>query len=165
MSPIKKYISRPIFSFILNEKLELKLKYYINSKKQQEISGGLIGDIIGGEKNNIIFDIKKFLPFPNLSEDPKNFAIPPQSWFEILDEWRLFYHYKYKFLGFLHTHPESSSVLSKQDEKFGTILRNKYGSIIFMIIGKNKYLRCYCFNNYSIELIQGYLKHYQLLQT
>ena len=162
--PIKKYISRPVFSFILSEKLELKLKNYFNSKKQQEIAGGLIGDIKGGEKNNILFDIKKFLPFPNLSQEPKNYAIPPQSWFEILDEWRFFYHKEYKFLGFLHTHPESSSKLSKQDEKFGTLLKNKYGSIIFIIIGKNKYLRCYCFNDYSTELIQGYLEYYQLLQ-
>ncbi|MFX1570798.1 MAG: hypothetical protein ACFFCV_20865 [Promethearchaeota archaeon] len=162
--PIKKYISRPIFSFILSEKLELKLKEYINSKNQQEIAGGLIGDIKGGEKNNIIFDIKKFLPFPNLSQDPKNFAIPPQSWFEILDDWRFFYHNEYKFLGFLHTHPESSSKLSKQDEQFGILLKKKYGSIVFIIIGKNKYLRCYCFNDYSIELIEGSLKYYRLIQ-
>ena len=163
--PIKKYISRPVFSFILCEKLELKLKIYFNSKKQQEIAGGLIGDIKGGEKNNILYDIKKFLPFPNLSQEPKKYAIPPQSWFEILDEWRFFYHKEYKFLGFLHTHPESSSKLSKQDEKFGTLLKKKYGSIIFMIIGKNKYLRCYSFNDYSIGLIKGDLEYYQLIQT
>jgi len=98
--PFKKVISKPFFSFILKEKLELKLKIYIDSRKNQEISGGLIGFIKGGKKNNIIFDIKQFLPFPNLAQDPQHFAMPPQSWFEILEEWRMFNHKQYRFLGF-----------------------------------------------------------------
>ncbi len=137
------------------------MQYYLHNTM---IFVGLIRDIKGGEKNNILFDIKKFLPFTNLSQDPKNYAIPPHSWSEILDEWRFSYHKEYKFLGFLHTHPESSSKLSKQDEKFGSLLKNKYGSIIFMIIGKNKYLRCFCYNDYSTELIKGHLEDYQLIQ-
>lgn len=162
--PIKKVISKPFFSFILKEKLELKLKNYINSRKNQEISGGLIGFIKGGKKNNIIFDIKQFLPFPNLAEDPQHFAMPPQSWFEILEEWRMFNHKQYRFIGFLHTHPESSSKLSDQDKKFGRILNIKYGSILFIIIGKNTYLRCYIFNNDKINLILGNLHYYTLLK-
>jgi len=163
--PIKKIVSQPLFSFSFNTYLESKLKKYIRRKKNQEITGGLIGDIKGGRKNNIIFDIKEFLPFPNLAKDTLHFAAPPEFWFKILEEWRLFYYKTYKFLGFLHTHPESSSKLSNQDERFGEMLKKKYGSIILVIIGKNKYLRCYIFNENRISLISGNLNYYKLLIT
>jgi len=163
--PIKKLVSQPSFSFVFNKNLELRLKDYINIRKNQEIAGGLIGDIKGGRKNNLIFDVKEFLPFPNLAEDPLHFASPPEYWFNILEEWRLFYHKKYKFLGFLHTHPESSPKLSNQDENFGKMLKEKYGSIILVIIGKNKYLRCYIFNENRIILISGDLHYYRLINV
>jgi len=162
--PVKTSVKRPLFSFILDENLELRLKTYITTRPKQEISGGLIGDIKGGNQNTIIYDLKEFLPFPNLSENPEDFATPPASWFEILEEWRWFYYPNSKFLGFLHTHPKSSSKLSSQDTQFANILKKKYGSIVFIIIGKNKYLSCYCFNEYSTELINGSLKYYQLIQ-
>lgn len=57
----------------------------------------------------------------------------------------------------------STSKLSKQDMQFGKLLENNYGSILFIIIGKKKYLRCYCINHYSIELIDGNLMYYNLV--
>ncbi len=160
----KKNISKTIFFFAFNSKLELNLKRYINLRKNQEISGSLIGDIKGGKKNQIIFDIKHFLPFPNLAENTRNFAIPPKIWFEILEEWRTFYFKNYKFIGFLHTHPFSSSKLSNQDKLFANILREKYGSLVFIIIGENKFLRCYLFNDENISQISGELKYYRLIE-
>ena len=157
-------IETPTFSFIFNEKLELNLKTYIRLRKSQEISGGLLGDIKGGKKNQIIFDIKEFLPFPNLAENTRKFVIPPKSWFDVLKEWRLFYFKDYKFIGFLHTHPESSSKISGRDLEFAYNLREKYGSIIFIIIGENKTLRCYLFNSDRFSLISGHLKFYRLLE-
>jgi len=160
----KKNISKTIFSFAFNSKLELNLKRYINLRKNQEISGGIIGDIKGGKKNRIIFDIKHFLPFPNLAKNSRNFALPPNIWFEILEEWRTFYFKDYNFIGFLHTHPFSSSKLSNQDKNFANILRKKYGTILFIIIGENKFLRCYLFNDKGLSLISGELKFYKLIE-
>lgn len=160
----KKNLLKPTYSFIFNNNLELNLKDYINIKRNKEISGGLLGDIKGGKKNIIIFDIKEFLPFPNLASDIQNFAVPPNSWFEILEEWRLFNFKHLKFIGFLHTHPKSSSKLSSQDKEFAKNLQEKYGSIVFIIIGENKYLRCYLFNEYNISLIKGELRYYKLLK-
>jgi len=156
--------SKSFFSFNLNEKLELNLKTYINSKKRQEISGGLIGHIRGGQENRIVFDIQHFLPFPNLARDPYNFVIPPNIWLDILEEWRTFYFNEYRFVGFLHTHPKSTSKISKQDRIFAKQLNQKYGSIVFIIIGKNKYLRCYLFRNSSPKLLQGNLKYFQCIE-
>lgn len=153
-----------IFSFNLHEKLELSLRTYVSLKKGHEISGGLIGHIRGGQENEIVFDIQKFLPFPNLAKDPKNFVIPPNMWFDILEEWRTFYFKEYRFIGFLHTHPKSSSKISKQDKEFAQQLNDKYGSIVFLIIGKNKYLRCYLFRNATPELVKGNLKYFQCIE-
>lgn len=160
----KKHIEKPSFSFILNEKVELNLKKYLVLRKNQEISGGLIGDIKGGKRNQIIFDIKEFLPFPNLAKDPRNIVIPPKIWFDILEEWRIFYSKNHKFIGFLHSHPHSSSKVSNQDKEFANILREKYGSIVFIIIGENKFLRCYLFNDKGVSLILGVLKYYKLIE-
>ena len=160
----KKNISKTIFFFAFNSKLELYLKRYINLRKNQEISGGLIGDIKGRKKNQIIFDIKQFFPFPNLAKNSRNFAMPPNFWFEIIEEWRTFYFKDYKFIGFLHTHPFSSSKLSNHDKNFANILREKYGTILFIIIGENKFLRCYLFKDKSISLISGELKFYKLIE-
>ena len=162
--PSKNKSSVPFFSFKINEKLEKKIKEYISTKKEVEISGGLIGDIKGGKKNNIIFDVKDFLPFPNLAQDQQNFSKPPNFWFEILEEWRVFSYKSYKFLGFLHTHPQSTSKFSEQDEKFANSLKEKYGSVIFIIIGENKNLRCYLFKDNRVQLIPGITFKYKLIK-
>lgn len=162
MKTMKKIIEKPSFLFIFNDKLELKLKGYINFRKNQEISGGLVGDIVGGKKNQIIFEIKKFLPFPNLAENKKTSAIPPKIWFEILEEWRLFYTKESKFIGFLHTHPKSSSKISQQDIIFANMLREKYGTILFIIVSENKAIRSYMFNSKGRTIINGRSKYFSI---
>ncbi|HEC40758.1 hypothetical protein LCGC14_1013010 [marine sediment metagenome] len=158
-----KIISKPIFLFELDYKLELYLKKYIENREKQEISGGLIGDIEGGKSNQIIFNVKKFLPFPNLAEKKGYFAKPPKIWYDILEEWRLFYFNEFKFIGFLHTHPEGTSKISEQDKEFATFLREKYGTMIFIIISENKNLRSYLFDENGFKLIKGKTEFFKLI--
>jgi len=143
--------------------LELKIKEYIDLRKKQEILGGLVGKIMGGYQNEIVFDILHFLPFPNLADDSHNFAKPPEIWFKILEEWRIFYFSKLQFIGFLHTHPISSSRISDQDQQLAQLLRKKYGTIIFIILSENRSLRCYLFNEDKYRLIDGASKYYKIL--
>jgi len=161
--PYDKIVAKPTFQFNLNSKLEVKIKQYIESKERQEISGGLIGEIKGGKSNQIIFDVKKFLPFPNLADKKRYYAEPPKIWYDILEEWRLFYFNELNFIGFLHTHPEGSSKISEQDKLFATTLRERYGTIIFIIISENRSLRCYLFNDYGFNLIKGKTDIYKLI--
>lgn len=163
--PQKKIISTPNFRFIFYNELELLLKSYIKRKIKEEISGGLIGDIAGGKQNEIIFQIKHFLPFPNLAKDKRHHAQPPEIWFEILEEWRLFYFADLKFIGFLHTHPEGTSKMSKQDVLYGKHLQKQYGSIIFMIVSENRALRSYLFNENLIKLIDGESDYFKILKN
>ncbi len=159
----KIFVPKPFFSFVLNEKLELKLKNYIYSKNKIEIIGGLIGHIKGSNKNEIVYEIRKFFPFPNLSMEREKYAILPKDWFSILDEWRNFNFPEHKFIGFLHTHPFSASKLSKQDRRFGEQLKKKYGSLILIVIGENEFLRCYLFNDFKIATILGKTHFYKVL--
>ncbi|HME53284.1 MAG TPA: hypothetical protein VKM55_13765 [Candidatus Lokiarchaeia archaeon] len=151
------------FFFKIDRKIELYLKIYVDLNKNQEIAGGLIGDIKGVKGKGIVFDIKSFLPFPNLASDKRNFSDIPKLWFEILDEWRIFQHPKQKFIGFLHSHPLNSSKISTQDKEFANSLREKYGTIVFIIIGENKTLRCYLFKNEEPVLIGGKNNYYKCL--
>lgn len=152
------------YSFRIDQRIEVKLRKFIHLKSKEEISGGLIGDLKGSGKNNLLFDIKEFMPFPNLAEDKSYFAEPPEIWFDIIEEWRLFYFNDYKFLGFIHTHTIGTSKMSEQDIEFANLLQEKYGSIIFIIISENLKLRCYLFNQKGYCLIQGNSKIYQILK-
>lgn len=105
-----------------------------------------------------------FLPFPNLAENKQFYAEPPSIWFDILEEWRLFYSNTLKFIGFLHTHPEGSSKLSEQDNNFAMFLQKKYGTIIFIIISENRTLRSYVFNNSGFRLINGFSNYKVILK-
>ena len=158
-----KFVPKPIFSFVLYKKLELKIKKYIHSKNNIEIIGGLIGQVKGKSKNEIVYDVKKFFPFPNMSKEEKKYGILPENWFIILDEWRFFNYPNYKFIGFLHTHPSSTSRLSKQDKQFGEYLKKKYGPLILIIVGKNQFLRCYLFNDFKTTTIEGKTHFYKIL--
>ncbi|MGV9203865.1 MAG: hypothetical protein ACOC44_07560 [Promethearchaeia archaeon] len=156
-------VAQASFSFKFNEDLELSLKNYLEKNRRQEILGGLIGKIKGGTKNEIVFHIIHFLPFPNLAENPQFFAKPPELWFEILEEWRVFYHSSLQFVGFLHTHPISSSKISEPDIEFAQFLEQKYGSIVFFIVSQNSDLRCYMFDQEDYRLINGSLKYYKII--
>ncbi len=162
--PKKDFVENPTFSFNLNRVLEQKLQIYIEGRKKQEISGGLLGDIKGKKQNQLTFEIKEFLPFPNLAEDKTLYAKPPEIWFNIFEEWRLFNYKNYKFIGFLHTHLEGSSKISKYDQEFADYLREKYGTLIFVIISENKNFRCYLFNDRDSRLVYGKLNLYHLIE-
>ena len=159
----KNNIEKPSFSFSFSKILELKLLQYIEKNKKQEIMGGLIGDIIGKKQNQIVFEVKEFLPFPNLAENKQYYAKPPEIWFNILEAWRSFYFVRYKFIGFLHTHPEGSSKMSNEDNEFAQFLQEKYGTILFVIIGENKNFRSYVFNKEGFKIINGKLQKYRIM--
>ncbi len=87
----------------------------------------------------------------------------PKIWYDILEEWRLFYFSELNYIGFLHTHPEGLSKISEQDKVFATTLRERYGTIIFIIISENRSLRCYLFNDYGFNLIKGKTEIFRLI--
>jgi len=155
--------SSPSYSFSLDNTNELHLKRYIETRKNQEILGGLIGDIKGKTKKGLEFAIKSFLPFPNMAQDKRNFGDLSSLWFEILEEWRLYNYPKLKFIGFLHSHPNNSSRLSVQDNSFAVSLRERYGTMLFIIIGENVTLRCYLFKNETPIIITGNCSYYKCL--
>lgn len=147
------------FSFYQNR--EIQLFNYIKKNSENEIFIGVLGKVSGKNKK-IHYNIRELVPFPNLSENPKYLATPPDHWLSIIEEKKKLIGYNLRFLGVIHSHPGKSSKKSKLDEQFGFQLQKQYGPILMIIIGYKSTLRCYLMDEGKITIIMGDLKLFQL---
>jgi len=151
--------SKYFFSFYRNT--EIQLFNYLKKNSDKEIFIGILGKLSGKNKR-IHYNIRELIPFPNLSQNPKYLATPPDHWLSIIEEKKRFLGYNLRFLGIIHSHPGKSSKKSKLDEKFGFQLQQQYGPILMIIIGYRATLRCYLIDDNEIKLILGDLRLFQL---
>jgi len=151
--------SKYFFSFYRN--IEIQLFNYLKKNSEKEIFIGILGKLSRKNKK-IHYNIRELIPFPNLSENPKYMATPPDHWLSIVEEKKKFLRDNLKFLGIIHSHPGKSSKKSKLDEMFGFQLQQQYGPILMIIIGYRATLRCYLIDDNEMKLILGDLKLFQL---
>lgn len=147
------------FSFYRNR--EIQLFNYLKKNSEKEIFIGILGKLSGKNKK-IHYNIRELIPFPNLSQNPKYLATPPDHWLSIIEEKKKFLGDNLRFIGIIHSHPGKSSKKSKLDEQFGFQLQKQYGPILMIIIGYKSTLRCYLMDEGKITIIMGDLKLFQL---
>ncbi|MFQ5981088.1 MAG: Mov34/MPN/PAD-1 family protein [Candidatus Heimdallarchaeota archaeon] len=111
---------------------------YIRRKSNEEVFVGLIGAIVGKEKEEVRFIIDDLLPFTNHDDDPEhNFSVS-DDWLETLKEYCLL---KYddprtRPLGFLHSHAVGPRRPSKRDLGFAKSLSDEEGLSLMLIANK-----------------------------
>jgi proteasome lid subunit RPN8/RPN11 len=147
------------FSFATRQ-LESKLRQYACTKKHVEIFVACTGDV-RGRKGGIDYRICQLIAFPNLASDPEHFGDVPANWESIVNESCKFDGNR--FLGFIHSHPGTSSRKSRQDTEFFTSLSKQQGIFIAGIIGTRLTMRVYHVDEDKMTLIDGKSAEFKIL--